>query len=174
MACISPCQSGFSVSLLTSATTSERSDFLRIAAPKILLPVATPARVSGARSPSMTSNRRASRATLSMNGLQMRARSSTAAASRSRLREPYQFPAVGVEQMQLAVVHLPEPCRLQRREEAGLEVGGLGRGASHAGSGDGREAQALALQLDLGEIGVAAATSTGAHVTGDRQRSFSG
>src|SRR6476661_3537190 len=58
MACISPCQSGFSVSLLVSATTTDRSDFRRIAAPNTLLPPATPRRVSGTSTFSMTSSRR--------------------------------------------------------------------------------------------------------------------
>src|SRR5690606_32255079 len=65
MACISPCQRGLSISLLVSATTTERSDFRRIAAPKSLLPRATPAAVTGAMCFSMTSKRREISAALS-------------------------------------------------------------------------------------------------------------
>ena len=38
---------GFSISLFVSATTSDKSSFLIIAAPNILLPLATPCLVKG-------------------------------------------------------------------------------------------------------------------------------
>src|ERR1700739_3639288 len=60
IAWISPCQRGLAVSLFVAATTTDKSDLLRIAAPKILLPDATPARVSGTMSFSMTSSKRGS------------------------------------------------------------------------------------------------------------------
>ena len=66
MAWISPCQSGFSVSLLVSATTSDRSDFRRIAAPNSLLPPPTPLLGPATISCSMTSSRRVIRAGVSM------------------------------------------------------------------------------------------------------------
>src|SRR5690554_1699136 len=66
MAYISPCQSGFSVSLLVSATTTDRSDLRRMAAPNSLLPWATPARVIGAMSCSMTSSKRETRSAVFM------------------------------------------------------------------------------------------------------------
>src|SRR6516164_7399942 len=60
IAFISPCQRGLAVSLFVAAMTTDKSDFRRIAAPKILFPDATPLRVSGTMSFSMTSSKRTS------------------------------------------------------------------------------------------------------------------
>src|SRR5690606_7082960 len=64
----SPCQSGFSSSLFVSAMTTDRSLFLRIAAPNSLFPRATPSRVFGTMSFSITANRRLMRCASAMSG----------------------------------------------------------------------------------------------------------
>src|SRR6185312_11627905 len=60
IAWISPCHKGLAVSSLAAATITDKSDLRRIAAPKILFPDATPSRVSGAMSYSITSSKRTS------------------------------------------------------------------------------------------------------------------
>ena len=63
-AAISPWNRGFWVSALVSAITNDRSDFLKIAAPNILFPFATPSRVRGRMLFSMTPRAREQRSSL--------------------------------------------------------------------------------------------------------------